>query len=409
MPATRVPIAAALTTPASARRMPALLAAIPWAIAVLGPLAMVLIFVQLPPSDEDAWAFPAYTAVATTWLVVGAVVVTRRPDHRVGWLLWLIGFLTVVSLLGQLWAQLSHFLYDDRLPGTVLGLWLSWLFVVALALALVLVPLHFPDGRLPSRRWRVVLLAALVGIAALGIGQIVRPGPIGGYAVANPTGIEGLGGLAQTLSDGGGMLLLLSLPACVAAPVVRFRRGTRNERAQLKWFGSAMGLAAAGLIGATILPQPFGQASYIGMTVALGLVPVAIAIAILRYRLFEIDRLIGRTLAYAIVTAVLAAAFLSTNLALQAVLAGTTGSSTLVVAMSTLVVAGIFQPVRRAVQRVVDRRFNRSRVDGERVVGAFAAHARDQVDLDRLREAVVVAVGDAVAPAGAGMWLRTSR
>ena len=136
------------------------------------------------------------------------------------------------------------------------------------------------------------------------------------------------------------------------------------------------------------------------------LLPIAIGIAILRYRLYEIDRIVSRTLSYALVTALLAAAFVGTNLALQAAVADMTDGSTLTVAVSTLVVAALFQPIRRRVQAPIDRRFNRAHLDAERVVGSFAQRTRDEVDLARLRHAMVAVVVDAMTPAGADVWLR---
>ena len=214
--------------------------------------------------------------------------------------------------------------------------------------------------------------------------------------------------MARLLLDVSGIVLLPCLPLAALAAALRFRRGTPTERQQLKWFGSPMALAALGLAGAATLPQPIGIACYVGMTVALGFVPVAIGIAILRYRLYDIDRLIGRTLAYAAITAILAAAFVATNLTVQALLAGVTGGATFTTAVSTLVVAGLFQPLRRRVQAPIDRRFNRAQVDAERVVEAFANLARDQVDLDMLNAAVVGAIDEAVAPSRASIWLRAN-
>ena len=269
-------------------------------------------------------------------------------------------------------------------------------------------PLLFPDGSPPSPRWRPVVVLAAGAVASQALGTILLPGPVSDLGqFQNPTGVPALASVAQTLIDVGAMAQLLCLPLCVLAAIVRFRRGSTVERQQLKWFGSASGLAALGLFGAATLPPPFAVPSWMMMTVALALVPIAIAVAILRYRLFDIDRFVSRTLAYAIVTAVLALTFVVTNVALQAVLADLTGSSTLITAAATLVVAALFQPLRRRVQHAVDRRFDRTRVDAEVVVERLAAEIRDQVDLDRLRGAVAGAVEDAVAPAGSGVWLRS--
>jgi hypothetical protein len=167
-----------------------------------------------------------------------------------------------------------------------------------------------------------------------------------------------------------------------------------------------LALAFSMFFTASLLPQPFGQWAWIVASLSLGLIPVAIGIAILRYRLYEIDRIVSRTLSYALVTALLAAVFVGTNIALQTVVVNATGGSTFIVAGSTLVVAALFQPVRRRIQAPIDRRFNRTRSDAERVVAAFTVQTRDEVDLATLRGSVLAAAAEAVHPAGAGLWLR---
>jgi hypothetical protein len=382
-----------------------------WALALGLPTLMVGALPLLPVAGErDGWALFAYPAVVSSWGVMGAVIVVRRPANTVGWLLWVVGVGLAVSLVGQSWSFISMFHTGGTLPGTTLGAWLSWLFTPMLALALIVPPLLFPDGRLMSRRWVVVLALALAAMVGLGLGGIVKPGSLdfAPFVIENPTGIRELAEPAQVLLDLSGMVLLPCLLLAALAAFLRFRRGTPVERQQLKWFGSAMGLAALGLTGAATLPQPIGVACYIVMTIALGIVPVAIGIAILRYRLYDIDRLIGRTVAYATVTAVLAAAFVATNLILQALLANVTGGETFTTAASTLLVAGLFQPLRRRVQAPIDHRFNRARVDAELVLQAFANQTRDQVDLDALHAAVLAAIDDAVAPSRSGIWLRAN-
>ncbi len=401
-----------VNTPASgARRLSRPIRTLVWALALGLPALMVAALPLLPlVGERDGWALFAYPAVVSTWAVMGAVIVVRRPDNIVGWLLWVVGIGLAVSLVGQSWSFISVIRAGGALPGTTVGAWLSWLFMPMLALALIVPPLLFPDGRLMSRRWMLVLVLALAAIVGLALGAILKPGPLDlvDSAIENPTGIPALAEVARTLLDLSGFVLLPCLLLAALAAFVRFRRGTSIERQQLKWFGSAMGLAALGLTGAATLPQPIGIACYVVMTIALGFVPVAIGMAILRYRLYDIDRLIGRTVAYATVTAVLAAAFVATNLVLQALLANVTGGETFTTAASTLLVAGLFQPLRRRVQATVDRRFNRARVDADRVVQALANQARDQVDLDALHAAVLGAIDEAVAPSRSGIWLRAN-
>jgi hypothetical protein len=199
-----------------------------------------------------------------------------------------------------------------------------------------------------------------------------------------------------------GLLTITALSAL--APVIRFRRGSADEREQLKWplmgalvFGAVYGIGA--LQGGTV-GESLGQALF-GFGIAA--IPISVAIAVTRYHLYEIDRIIGRTVAYGLITAVLAAAFLVTNVALQSLLLPGT---TFEVAVSTLVVAILFQPLRHSIQRPIDRRFNRARVDGERLVAAFAARTRDEVDLDRLVGETRRVASGAVQPRALGLWLR---
>ncbi|HEX5147483.1 MAG TPA: hypothetical protein VFW02_00280, partial [Candidatus Limnocylindrales bacterium] len=220
--------------------------------------------------------------------------------------------------------------------------------------------------------------------------------------VENPIGIAALDG--GTLQNVGGLVLvayLVSLVLALAVIVRRYRRSDAVTRAQIRWVAAAAAVPV--VLGPFLYVLDWVWTPWFLSTMLL---PIAIGIAILRYRLYAIDRVIGRTLAYAVVTAVLAAVFVATNLALQAVLSGAIGDSTLTIAASTLLVATLFQPVRRSVQAPIDRRFNRARLDAERVVGSFTRRARDEVDLARLRGAVVDVVVEAVRPAGAAIWLR---
>ena len=380
-----------------------------WLLAVGVPVGILALVVASPTPVQDAWAIPLYSGIVATWGLVGALLVTRRPDNRVGWVLFAVGLGIGLALLGQLWTYLSLARFEGSLPGTGAGAVLGLLFQPSFFLVM-LVPLLFPDGRLMSRRWAVVAALLLLSAAATLIGGLTKPGPVEGMPlVENPLGMPALGELPQALIDLGGTGALVCIPAGILAAVLRYRRGTTVERKQLKWFGSVLVLSFTMFLGATLLPQPFGQWAWIVASASIGLVPVAIGIAILRYRLYEIDRIVSRTLSYALVTALLAAAFVATNLALQAVLVDATGGgTTLTTAAATLVVAALFQPVRRRIQRPIDRRFNRAGADAQRVVEAMSVTVRDEVDLERLRGSVVVTASEAVHPAGAALWLRRS-
>ncbi|HEX7472172.1 MAG TPA: hypothetical protein VF323_03750, partial [Candidatus Limnocylindrales bacterium] len=232
--------------------------------------------------------------------------------------------------------------------------------------------------------------------------------------VTNPLALSGLGGqliaLLGTVSHVLGVVVLIPL---IASLVVRYRRASGIERAQLKWF-AYVGLVVLPTLLLAIVTRgatsgPLLVLNGIAWVVAIGglaLLPVAIGIAVLRYRLYEIDRLISRTISYGVLTAIVAGLFVGFILVFQAVLAPVTGSNELAVAGSTLLAAALFQPIRRRVQRLVDRRFNRSRYDAEQTVAAFASRLRDEVDLEQLRAEILATVAATVEPSSVSLWLR---
>jgi uncharacterized membrane protein YhaH (DUF805 family) len=282
-----------------------------------------------------------------------------------------------------------------------------------------LLALLFPTGRLPDERWRWPL-GAIVAAVTIGSAIVVaRPGPLVGTAVDSPFGASGFSGseafwtIGQTL---GIAALLAALVLAVAAVAVRFRRSRDVERAQLKWFVAAnvavgtclmLGLADGGFLGLARGADTtiFDLLAY----GSLSLPPIAVGIAILRYRLFEIDRLIARTVSWAVVTAVLASTFAGAVVALQALLPDFIQRQTLAVAGSTLVAFALFQPLRRRVQAAVDHRFNRARYDAERTATDFAERLRDEVDLTAVSGDIVGVVDTALRPTTIGVWIRPAR
>ena len=380
-----------------------------WALAVGGPIAILawsLLMVEDIGAVDDAWAIPLYGLVVSTWGVVGAFLATRRPDNRTGWLLWTIGVGLGLALAGQAWAYAGVQSSAGVLPGTMVGATLGQLFNPTFML-IVLVPMLFPDGRFMSRTWAAAGLISVLAAAAMLVGSAIRPGPLEGMPeLDNPLGVPALAGVSELLI---GLANLYTLPALligIAAAVVRFHRGSAVERKQLQWFGSVLVLALLMLLTTFVVPAPYDQLAWVVASLSIGLVPIAIGIAVLRYRLYEIDRLISRTIGWALVTGLLVGAFALLVLGSSAVLEPLTGGNTLAVAGSTLVVALLFAPVRSRVQRAVDRRFDRSRYDGERTLAAFGERLRDEVDLATIRADVLATVETSVRPTRVGLWLR---
>ena len=275
------------------------------------------------------------------------------------------------------------------------------------ALILPSLALVFPTGRLPSGRWNLPVCMVTAAMIAGTVIALIRPGPIAGAAGShNPFGVEGLP--ADVWSACGiltAVCVLGIMVLGVAAVLTRHRSGGATLRQQLRWFIAAVLLAGVPL-PISIIPAVGGPQWALLASVGLLLVPISVWIAVTRHRLYEIDRLISRTIGWAVVTGILVAVFAILLIGLQALLAGFTQGETLAVATSTLVAFATFQPVRRRVQSMVDRRFDRARYNGERVVAAFNDRLRDQIDLDALAAEIGRVTSETVRPTSTVVWLR---
>jgi hypothetical protein len=387
------------------------------------PWAILLVVVAQVPAK--LWLFASYlgslplkeripevlfVALPVPLAAVGALIAARRPGHRIGWLL-LVGSLAI-STAQLTWSYVAYGLdADSRLPGAAVigwvGNWIPWPALAAFALLL----LWFPNGQPPSPRWRPVAWAMVGWCAVIMVFLAVYPGLIAAPELANPFGLSGEAGAAMRHLQASPAIPLITIPlflASAAAPLVRFRRAQGEQRQQLKWFASSVGLLVV------LVAFPSWRLSGWAKEVT-GILPVvavwgiaaAIGIAILRYRLYAIDRIINRTLVYGLLTAVLAGVYAALVLVLGQLFGGIGGQPpTWVIAGATLAVAALFQPARRRIQQAVDRRFNRRRYDAARTVDAFAVRLRDQVDLDALGAELLAVVDQTVAPTTASLWLR---
>jgi hypothetical protein len=274
----------------------------------------------------------------------------------------------------------------------------------AIALGVTLPFLLLPDGRLRSRRWRVVVVASLAGSTLALVGGSLSPTPLTETPMDNPIALAGVAGtVATVVGNLGSLLHTACLPVALVCVVLRFRASRGVERQQLRWVAAGAAGAVAGLLAGTFLPQ---QTLISGVLYAMVLcVPVAVAVAVLRYRLWDLDRLVSRTVTYAVVTALLVVPYL---LIVPTASKLVEGAGSLAVAAATLATAALFQPLRRRVQDLVDRRFNRRRYDAARTLERFAARLRDQVDLDALHAELLAVVDHTMQPAAAALWLRPS-
>jgi len=342
---------------------------------------------------------------------VGALLVARRPGNPIGWIL------SAASLVVSASALETYAAYRMTTAGrpdwlAVFGAWVNgWYWFVFIALAFMFLPLYFPDGRLPSRRWLPVAAVAGAGtlvVVALGMLVDTLNGQDIDYRIENPIGIEGLAPLEEmplvigTLS----IPLFAGCVGAVAAVAVRFRRSRGAERQQIKWFL----YAAAPILAFPIADYLPGTVGGLVGGLALGWIliglPVAIGIAVLRYRLYEIDLVINRTLVYGTLTASLAAVYFGSVVGLQRLLSPLVGEgSQLAVVASTLLIAALFGPLRRRVQNFIDRRFYRRKYDARMTLESFSARLRGASDLDSLGEELLGVVGETVQPEHASVWL----
>jgi hypothetical protein len=352
-----------------------------------------------PETFDDAAFYAAANGLGLALVLpIGALIASRQPVNPYGWLLCALGFLYAVVAFGD----------GLRRAGVIPG-WVTWVvlattFAVADCL-LVFLLLLFPTGRLPGPAWRWVARAAVLVPAAL-ILLIPWAPSLDGTVGPTPWAVSGRAGdvLADVL-DLGFQLMLCLILAAAASVLVRLRRAGPVERQQLKWFLLAASLAAVS-IGVDLLGVPVNP--YVGAivdSISFALFPVAVGVAVLRYRLYEIDRIISRSVSYGALTAVLIGLYLLVVALLRPLLEPVTGNSSLAVAASTLAVAAVFNPIRRRLQTAVDRRFDRARYDAARAVDAFAARLRNQVDLDEVTAGLRDTVVATVAPTRVGVWL----
>jgi hypothetical protein len=337
---------------------------------------------------------------------VGALIVWRRPGNRIGRILQAGGALVPSVFLGFTTGAIrTTTVASDELLGPLAAYWAGVMLYPAVFIAFPLVGIMFPDGRPPGPRWWFPVGLVAAGLAALSALYAVAAGPLGEGLPDNPFGLLSLPPDVVARGESiGSFLLIVSVGLALIAIAVRWRQGGAVERAQLKWLLGALA------VGAILFPVSFVSGNVITFLLAPAsalLVPVAIGIAVLRYRLYDIDRIISRTLTYGVLTVILVGVYAVGFALLQAGMAPfTSGGGPIAVAASTLAAFALFQPLRRRVQDAMDRRFNRSRYDAQRTVEGFAAHLRDELDLERLGGELRTVVGRCLAPASVGIWLR---
>ena len=383
-----------------------------WAGLALVLTAVIVAFV-FAITQHDVFQIVAFLVLGMPFAVVGALVAARRPEELLGWLLLGIGVSLALANTsdGIVRYGLAH--PDGFVSPGYFGLSSAACFG-AFFLLLILTLLLLPSGRLPSPRWRIVAAGVAV-LAALDLVGLLRAGTFDDWkeeGLRNPLGVEALRPVLAPLLQVSIVMTFLLLLLSILSVAIRFRGSKGVERAQLRWIVAAVSgtgitwlvlLIASAFLGDRPVVDIFWGAALF----SIALIPVGIGIAVMRYRLYEIDRVISRTLVYAVVTVVLGASYVGLVLAGQALFSSFAGGSNLAIAVSTLVVAALFLPVRSRVRRFVDRRFYRRRYDAQRTLEGFGARLREQIDLSTLERDLQLVVTETMQPAHASVWLRT--
>lgn len=385
---------------------------LPWAICLVAILLMTIGFGLLVFTRDTLvgarWGSRWIIApLAVTFSFVGALIASRRPHNWVGWILLVVGLGSSLQFFLDQYAVYGLLTHPGSLPGAVWGAWaFNWIWAFFTAFALVFLPLLFPNGRIVSPRWKIVLWSGSIGFCLMSACYAFTPGPLQNFQLQrNPFGIEGTRDLFTALFAAGAVMVLVSSIAAASSLLVRWRHSNGPERQQLKW------IAYAGAVMVVLVPFGFFPSLQLGSLLfvagALGL-PIAIGAAILKYRLYDIDLIIRRTVTYALVSAVLFLVFFCSIVVLQQLFASVTGTrqNELVTVLSTLVIAMLFVPLRNRIQNAIDRRFNRRKYDAQQVLLRFAETVRDETDLEMLSIDLINVVNETMRPRSVSLWLK---
>jgi hypothetical protein len=385
-----------------------------WGLAGLTVLALVpswrlLTLWQTSGSPDAELPLAAAAAVilaVVSTATVGALVASRRPHHPVGWLLLASGLALMLNLLVEPYVKYGLLGRPGSLPGARYLVGLSYVTIVVWLSLAGFALLLTPTGRLPSPRWRWWARVAAAAPVVAVLGALVDPNPLAPEYYGNPLAVPALSRVLLVPAVAGVAVVFVSLLVAAGSLVGRYRRARGVERLQLRWLALAGALAAVLLLVALVAGFVLAKdvVVLISTVTCLALLPLATGAAILRYRLYDLDRIVSRTLAYGLLTVLLGLGYAAVVLGLGRLLPQ---GSSLTVAGATLAVAAVFQPLRRRVQAVVDRRFNRRRSDAARIIAGFGERLRRQVDLDALTAELLAVADQTMQPTRASLWLRS--
>jgi hypothetical protein len=370
----------------------------------------------LQRSDTDLFGI----AVTGMWLVilaaVASLVAAKQPSNPVGWLLLAAALFIAGGLFFTGYAVYATEFRPGSLPSPQWAAWFSlWLPSPAGPLVVISL-LLFPNGRLLSPRWRILVWAVAAASVSIAVGFAVKPGPIDNVrTLSNPLHVSWGDSLYQLANGPLSAVTVVGAIAAIVSLFIRMRGSSGILRQQIKWFVYAVAVFpiffASGMVADMVLDAQFGSGDhlvdFILIIAGASLIPISLGVSMLRYRLYEIDLIINRTLVYSSLTAILAAVYLGIVVLLQQVMSSVTTDSDIAVAGSTLAVAALFRPLRTRLQSFIDRRFYRRKYDATATLEAFAVRLRDQIDLDALSRELIGVVGSTIHPTHASLWLKT--
>lgn len=380
-----------------------------WMIAIFLALVALALATYGRSAPYTGWGFRGFPIVfAIPYSTMGILILSRLPGHAVGWILLVGGFLSALQAVLYEYMIYGLVLFPGRLPGAETVAWVLNAYWLGLLMLVILLLLVFPDGRLLSPRWRYFVYASFAGVVVGVIGLNLSPGPLSSTfaALDNPYGLEGLAfPLGQVSETYVVAFLFLAFGISLVGQVSRIRRSHGQQRQQFKWFVFAAFL----LLLSTPLTGSEFTVLHVFFIAAILFLPVAIAIAILRHNLYDIDLLIRRTLVYSLLSAILVLVYFGTVVLAQNIISsitGQAGQSPLAVVVSTLIIAALFTPLRRRLQDFIDSRFYRSKYDTNQILQAFSGAVRDEVDLEQLQERLVSVVKETMQPEKVSLWLQ---
>jgi hypothetical protein len=363
------------------------------------------------PSGGETEDGPVIANLVTllTFSVAGAIIASRRPRNTIGWLFCgvgvVLGLNSFVGDYAEFWLASG---FGTNSLGETAAWFSSWLWILLVYAPASMLLLLFPDGRLPSPRWRAVAWSVVLGTAGGVVGNALKAGPLVDFPqIVNPYGVEGpivgIIGIAGSIAAAGSMV------ASAVSLIVRLRRARSEQRQQIKWLAYGGAVVVGGVcVGVLIIPWSV-PASIVVMSVSLLGLPVFTGIAIVKHRLYDIEVVINLTLVYATLSATLAVVYFGGIVLLQRIFAGFTGQEKLpqlAIVASTLAIAALFDPLRQRIQSFIDRRFYRRKYDARMTLESYSVKLRDETDLDTLSDDLVVAVRETVQPTHVSLWLR---